>query len=356
MIFLNYSIVSHAQMECPVDKIYPQSADFSGDDCGRILINRPTGSFYTNYQTQEGEIRIKAVLGSEYVGETVYFRIIDPDDMSPYETDIIGDDNGDMMGYRLISHNTAVNVVDQVNHIYSTIAVEGIEDEEGTAVSEVILKFTDYYSGDNYKVLCNTDPLVPIGNSAETICMVAWKRHGIERYSMYKKGSFLSLNVAAGATKLNVSCFDYNMAGNSNNDFNNGDNMIIWGKNLSGMDVSEEKQISNIMITISDLGVSYEIILTSPLTNSFQKYSGIRPTSDDDVYAFNENELFLLNAYGKSSCGEEGGVFVEYEYLSDNPTILPSADFNCISLPYNQGGFAFVEQNNWNQYKAFQEY
>ena len=61
--------------ECEIN-IYPQSGDFSSGDCGRILISTPEtseGSYYSDYQMKDGEVRIKAILPIDQIGYNCLF-------------------------------------------------------------------------------------------------------------------------------------------------------------------------------------------------------------------------------------------------------------------------------------------
>ena len=154
-----------------------------------------------------------------YNPPTVYFEVIDPDDLSPYEGasgpgqpgDENPDDNcdpkkrmewkdGSPAGYDAYQKTTLSATEDSP----MLVAIDGMQ----RYAAETQLHITDRYSGDNYQVRATmqnpkgkpfdtlsgmTAPFNPAVNTtvAATEKLIAWKRVYIEQDEMYKRGCTL---------------------------------------------------------------------------------------------------------------------------------------------------------------------
>jgi hypothetical protein len=139
-------------------------------DATRVLIHkyRPEDPYPSEYQTQDGRIKIEVELrGYETIPATVYLQLVDPKDPSYYASGSTGDNAG---GPGSLS-STSASVVN------------------GKASVDLII--TDRYAGDNYRVLISTQNS-PFKEQARSPIITAWKRIYIEKDKMYKVGQFLS--------------------------------------------------------------------------------------------------------------------------------------------------------------------
>lgn len=281
---------------CTTLEILPQDSDFpSSIHRGKVLISTRSGdySYYTNYQTWDGQVNIKL----KYQPNTeIYFKIIDPDDESPYETNTQGNDNIGGLGTLTINGITGTSISANTNN---NGEINGY------------LTITNQYSGDNYKVLASTDSTFPNDSrTVETTNLIAWKRMYIEPHNSYQSGSFLSFNYNNGDTYLRV--WD-------RGDLNPGDQIIIF-----------DKYGNQTITTINSINssTSTSFLYINNLGRSYPKYSGVRKLSDTRIYSFQYDHGILQNAFGKNGNGVDsngnGGVFVDYQLLSGNFKTIPN--------------------------------
>ncbi len=332
--------------------IHPNHHDFgiAKNDCGRLLISKPLGEFYTDYQKTDREVIIKAVLPPEYLNETVYFQVHDPLDMSPYaQGATIGDNEYKL--YELFSEegNNTFSIVNSNDYLYSIKPVlEEVNSEieepfkQFRAVATVTLRFTDRYSGDNYKVFASLDPDMPEESRVETVCMVAWKRVNVEKYSMQTQGTYnkFEFNPELSLIKNRLICgeFFYNTNFPEINEFNIGDEIEIFDKYGVLLEASID------MIVDGDF--NKQLFLDQDISITIPEFCGIRVKNDRSTFSDELNNKKIENAYGKNTCGLEddgsGGAFVELKFTNSS-VISPSFDlaadgtfgtFNGFFLPF----------------------
>lgn len=237
-----------------VEKLNPLNDDFQTGHAGRVLISaKHGGGFYTPFQTTNAVVNIKAKIKPtppmDWDSLTVYFEVIDPDDLSHYEgpdpvpsdpnqqQDSIPNDNRDPN--KKMENGVGVDYADfQI----SCLGVNGrsslVEVDEEGAFARTKLKITNRYSGDNYQVRAtlqkphNLEPFdtrsslngldrVLISDIAESATLVAWKRVYIEFDKMYKSGTHLNGDADANARTLSVE---------SIRDFKSGESAILFWK------------------------------------------------------------------------------------------------------------------------------
>jgi hypothetical protein len=80
-----------------VESVHPVSGDFASGKVGRVMISTSKDDNYytivkttandTVAQTSDGQVTISAYIAQKVEGGRVYFEVLDPDDLSPYERD-----------------------------------------------------------------------------------------------------------------------------------------------------------------------------------------------------------------------------------------------------------------------------
>jgi hypothetical protein len=162
----------------------------------KVLIHkyRPEDPYPSEYQTQDGRIKIEVELrGYQTIPATVYFQLVDPKDPSYYASGSTGDNVG---GPGSLS-STSASVVN------------------GKASVDLII--TDRYAGDNYRVLISTQNS-PFKEQAHTPIITAWKRIYIEKDRMYKVGQFLTADSGKDYGTTHKEIFISNTSGFAVND------------------------------------------------------------------------------------------------------------------------------------------
>lgn len=285
-------------------EIYPSNSDFSSNmDIGKVLISTRTGddNYFTPYQTEDGQLRVKAVLPVSYSGSTIHFTVIDPDDKSSYENSPAGDDNFGGLGMLSAATATAQSMTFGANQM---------------AVAEVTLTITNRYSGDNYQIKASLDAGFSFENTSTSIPYIAWKRMYFEYHDMYKNGSFLYTDfIPDGNTNPDViRIYDIsNLAVN--------DDIEIFDLNHSATSkiLSIDEQSSHYRLTIEDVN------------QSFSEFSGLKKVGDNQKYQITLDDAIISGAYGKMGDGSDGGVFVDWELFSLSISNLPNFHFKSSS-------------------------
>jgi hypothetical protein len=179
--------------------IRPGAGDFAPGKEGRILISaKHGGGFHTTCQYEDRKVSVSAYITPNLNDVPVYFRVIDPDDPSSYETDTAPDDNRDphkkglltvpapwseIAGSRLVESDRLIGVGVKTR-VLSPL----------TTVATVDLTITDRFSGDNYQLMVDVDRMPEDGvdpYAHSSALLTAWKRMYVEQDSMYIRGAFL---------------------------------------------------------------------------------------------------------------------------------------------------------------------
>jgi hypothetical protein len=148
-----------------------------------------TDDAYPAYQTGDHQVLIAATL-TPILGEaaTVYFRVADPPDSSPYASQAgLGTwcDNRDGS-----ATNNHAKLQDPADGLWKDVV--GIQ--TNTGVASVILNTSDRYAGDNYVVQASLDNWVSSNTTpatAQTGVITNWKRVYIEKDKMFRRGGLL---------------------------------------------------------------------------------------------------------------------------------------------------------------------
>ena len=173
--------------------LHPNASDFQSGQQGRVLISKQRGdSFYTinntsksNTPAQAGtgdsKVFITAHLPKDQAGTTVYFRISDPSDASPYHNGS-SNDNGWAGGSGGTSAGTQSATA-------SLATINGAQ----VAAAEITLNIgTD--AGNNFDVEASLKPfnIATASDIQKTPRLVAWKRCYLEQDNTYSQGSAIT--------------------------------------------------------------------------------------------------------------------------------------------------------------------
>jgi len=331
----------------PLLTIHPNDADFMStspaglpnNNIGKMLIWRKPGdnNYHTPYQEftpvydsnpePYGVVRIEVKFTSES-DQPVYFKVIDFDDESPYETSTDPIDNEELISAQigLIAQNMNAQIASETLTVTAT----------GPAIVKtaiVYLRMTKRYSGDNYKVLASLNSgLVDTGlpypsdeEIVETSNLVAWKRAYIDYRPMYTEGTYvrhIGINDAPNILRVN------NVEG-----FAEGDNIIVF--NPDYVEIAAKIEENGIDVANRKLTLDTDI-------PNLQAFDGVRmkidpPLPPPPVYANLGFENRLKDAFGFFGNGNDAS-FDEYLGTLPNPDGVPD-DNNVAS------GGAFVEFN-----------
>lgn len=286
-------------------EIHPIDEDFDSKP-GRILISKQQSfdEYYTKYQTENGQVRIRAYVPESKEGSTIYFKVVDPDldDLSSY-TDI---DDGQNRQDDINTGDNLDQVIGSGSLSSNQVTAETLDPDNNMYYAEVLLNITGNCSGDNYQVQASCDE--NFEDFVETSILVAWKRVYFEKDRMYESGAYLVQ--PAGD---NNSATDDEIIVNDARYFNEMDKVIIFDKNGE----SEAKTI---------IGKNGNILTISSLERIFDKYGGVRIEGSNDAFDVDTGTEGLTFAFGADTDGSDGGAFVEFY-----PTALNGSGF----IPYN---------------------
>jgi len=333
-----------------VEVVHPLAADFGTDPTkhGRVLISTNTADpdrWYSDYQTNDTEILVTAYITPKIEGVPVFFEVIDPDDLSPYDgrtTAQSGPASDPQDTNPNDNHDPNKTMSGATYETYQSNCLSARKDDTELktihgvtgAVAETTLRFTDRYSGDNYRIraVCrdpnnqpfdsrsgttsiNTDSLdlnkvttgiKPASNPLihESLTLVAWKRFYIEYDQMYKMGGTILATAtnAGGNTEITV---------DDVSDFSMGQTVAVF---------DNAGNTQTVKIKSSPSTTSPYTIEVDPLTGVYPRYSGVRPILDaannaitgaGDVYEIpNRN---MEQGYGGDTLGTDGGCFAEFK-------------------------------------------
>jgi hypothetical protein len=285
----------------PLIKVEPRADKWETEHyVGRVMISTTHDDhYYTNVnttksnglaQTQDGKITATVHLPVDWNGKTVYFRVIDPDDQSPYEPDIMGDDNFGGSGALSSTQDVAVPA-----------SINGQE----VAAAEAVLSITTQHSGDNYQVQASLDPLFgEESNIGGSEIFLAWKRIYLERDVMYKYGATLLADfIPDGDANDDV------LTADNTADFEVGDAVTIFG-NSGNSELTSVRSKTATTLTVGDL------------SSGFSEYAGVKRTDNNEVLDIVPIDL-LPQAYGDLTDGRDGGCFVEFVPLQQGSGPIP---------------------------------
>lgn len=286
------------------EEIHPISSDFQENKVGRILLSiwKDGDQFYAPAQTGDGTVKItyKATLpghADKLVGWPIYFRVLDPDDCSPYETDTLPGDNEP---YEEISKDGTI-----------TPSLELQEVDDDTCQVENTFEITPNRAGNNYIVQATSEG-DGLGNgmfydwSIQTVTLVAWKKVYVEYDQMYKKGATITVDYEDDQTN-NDSVLNVDDTADFTADPTTGTQVIIFNHDVNNI-LRRVKSKTATTITVSHINTD------------IPKWSGVRLQNDIDKYelsfdyvtqAFGDDPIHPYT--GDKTSGIDGGAFVEFE-------------------------------------------
>lgn len=157
----------------------------------RVLISKSRGDdqFPSTFQDRDGRIKIRIRSSIAQAGISIYLRVVDPPDLSPYvpQPNQVPKDN-----------------VGAAGQLSNTLAVT---DSGGIAETELIISAV---AGDNYQIEASIEPAIrtpatPCGTRCvKSGILTAWKRVYAEVHKAFRQGTFLAGDVAPGATVIPV--------------------------------------------------------------------------------------------------------------------------------------------------------
>lgn len=285
----------------------------------KVLISkRPeSGTYPSSQQTSDRTIRVRASISPAIAGKAVYLRVYDPDDLSSYETDSVGDDNHDPAMPRGDLHAAPG---------YSAVAGSAVADSNGNTIeiavstdaggfADVDLTITNRYAGDNYSVAAAFAASPPATGKASGL-LVAWKRVYVELDSMWKFGKDLTADFVPDAEAPGVPATADVLMLTDTADLQVGQVVTLFdAADPVGQNLSITALTSN-SITVVDA--------TDPSKDVSHGYRAGYPRSvglgaaiarPSDGYYDLAPQLFgrTPNAYGAVADGSDGGTFVEFE-------------------------------------------
>lgn len=300
--------------------VHPQAADFAAGMAGRIMISalhdQPADKYYTKQitttantvaQTADGKITITAYLNaanqpaSAVANLRVYFRVIDPDDLSPYETDTLGNDNlptgykGQLSGMAATSHLVTIN-------------------GRQVAAAEVVLNFNDC-GGNNYQVEVSLDPTFPALKTSRSVVMVAWKRVYLEIDRMYGKGATLTDDFIPDADNDNDTLKvdnirDFHVDAD---DPSKNDEIVIFKPQADGTIQQIIRKIKSKRVLVP---TPYEFrpivgeIEVEDIDEPYPALSGVKIQGADETKDMPTK--YLQQGFGAKTDGSDAGAFIEF--------------------------------------------
>lgn len=328
-----------------VEEIHPINSDFVADvnKKGRVLIStlyKDDKSYYTianttkankpaqDDSTGDAKVIISAYIEPKYPGIEIYFEVNDPDDLSPYEGQVVAadpqdikpndnrDPNKTMNGGTIAKYRSYQNACLSTRSNKTELKnINGVE----RAVAEVTLNITKRYSGDNYKVRAvGNDPenepfdtnsglndsTIITNNIKESALLVSWKRVYIEFDTMYKMGA----TVLSAFTSIPGSTADDVITVDNASDFAVGDNIEFFLSNgTTRTRVLKSKTATSLSVDHLDINL--------PL------YSGVKLVTSNNVFSVTLN--LFEQAYGENTNGADGGAFVEFVQLVTGSGNIP---------------------------------
>ena len=314
-----------------VIEVHPLDADFTPGKEGRVMIStKHDNAYYTTVkttkadgvaQTADHKVTVSAYIEPKLADVEVFFEVVDPDDKSPYEgKNVPGDpedkkpnDNRDsnrtMKGGTESDYNNFQGCLSARSAKTEIKTINGVE----RAVAEIILTFTDRYSGDNYRVRasCQNPESKPFdaisGTSgsapkttdvlASSSTLVAWKRVYLERDNMYKLGATIITAFTADAD-----------SGNDFLDVDNTGDFTAPSSSGPGSSIQIFTSTGNIY-NRTVLGITGNRIEVADLPDDLPQYSGVKLASNNTVFTIVHD---LDHTYGLLTDGTDGGCFVEF--------------------------------------------
>ena len=311
--------------------LHPSVNDFQGGFAGRVLARKqlPSDTFYTvnntsksNTPAQTGtgdsKIFITAHLPKDQVGTTVYFRISDPADGSPYHSGSTNDN-----GWGGGSKGTAVGTQQ------ATASLANINGSQIAAAEITLDVGTD--AGNNFDVEASLKPFntATAADIQKTPRLVAWKRYYLEKRNMYKMGlTVFGSSSKAGSTILTT---DFLAPTDSTTQFTTGYALTIFFRDPILYNGRMVDQIERSVISSTPNPTPGRLdVEVANIPFAVPQFSGIKFGSEA-TYGLSRSDFNM--AYGANTDGSDGGGFAEFKVISERN----------VPLVYKQHGSASTE-------------
>jgi len=317
-----------SEFSCEGMIIHPNDDDF-GDDptsIGKILIwTKENDTYHTPYQVDKRVVKIEVKFPRAQTENTVYFRVIDYDDQSPYAInstlpninyEAVGINGVGLHAFLPPPSTNPPNPPTVITGGETSLAMD-VNTSQGFKMATCYLVITDRYSGDNYKVEASLDPNFSPGSIVETSNLVAWKRAYVDLHYMWEGGGYVyRVNLQV---ENSLRLFD-------TSDFTSGDDIIIYFPDGSFM----ERKL------LEENGVTSERLFFTESIEPIPEFAGVIKKSDAVISIANtslpsqplEYEKRIRDAFGYNGNGNDGafdeeenfpasgGGFVEFKYFS----------------------------------------
>ncbi len=306
---------------------------------------------------------------TNYPPVTVYFEVIDPDDLSPYDgklhptnsTNRLPNDNRDplrRMWWDEAGNPAGYSEFQQSPYLSfrsrsaTHVPINGIE----RYAAETKLLPTGRYAGDNYQVRAtlrepdyeneggrfdthtgmntNNDPYTFHESTiARTTPLVAWKRVYIEQDNMYTMGATIVSNVPVWTRVLHVDNVE---------DFGVGNNVTLFWK--SGGTIN---QYTNRTIQLIE-PESRKNWLNHNVSQAIPPYAGIKPQGHTATYTLTGE--YLPQAFGSCPEGSDGGAFIEFRHAPTGSDTNGVPKYHYLPEPVNTNHYPEAGPNRLDEY------
>jgi hypothetical protein len=298
--------------------VHPNTADFLPGMGGRVMLfsNNAFDSaighpnYYTSKvttlertpaQTIDGYVTADAELSLPLAGNTVYFRLVNPNDLSPYTS------AGDSATNSLTGSSAAV---------LPGSSQATLVNLNGSPISEAEVQvFLGLTAGNKFQVEASFDPNFDVVAGLSAV-LVPWKRVYIENDTSYTAGATI-LGVASGPASDTITV-------DSTATLHAGQAITVFSPTAS-----EETTIAT---------VTANTITVPHLTTQFSQYDGVRPTGNVGTYPTDLGQLAAT--YGMDTYGDIHTAYVEF-LRTPTKSVIPLY----AKLPSYNATFAFA--NHW---------
>lgn len=245
---------------------------------------------------------------------TVYFRVIDYDDQSPYLINsTLPNTNYEVVGTNGVGlHASPPNPPPGTPITGGEAALSvNVDASQGFKTAKCYLVTTDRYSGDNYKVEASLDPNFSPGSTVETSNLVAWKRAYVDVRYMWTEGSYVTGDISTPENFVFV---------RNTEDFNVGDQIeIFYFDENQSVDIRTVTSKTDVRLRF-DNDDPLIVPLNAGVIKSGTEYSLETTTNKSGFnYSTRLKDGFGFNGNGDDRefdppNAESGGGFVEFKY------------------------------------------
>lgn len=309
----------------------------------------------TAAQTADRKVEITATITPVLKDVPVYFEVIDPDDLSPYEGKTLSGNTTTGTENHKSNDNRdpakRISVAADYTAFQKCLSKRNEKTDE-TGKAKIELTVSDRYSGDNYivRAACMnpaekpfdkytlTPPDTPgtpatpsetvIANItqslqyeekttiAQSALLVAWKRTYIEHAEMYKKGATITASATTGTNTLTVDNAN-DFSGESTPGAGDGTEVTVF--------LPKDGSVKFDRRVVSTTTTPATITLDAAHPYDIPQYSGVKLKADNTVYT--NDTSYLVKAYGGDAGGVDGGAFIEFKDIATKTKVPKYTEF-----------------------------